>query len=528
MSSITRIALVGLPGSGKSTIAPELAKRLGWMCLDTDLAIERDWGASIGAMIENKGEAAFRSVELDTLTRALAAPQPMVIACGGGMITEERARRLLLDQTCVVWIDAPDAVLLARLGTAADRPLIRDNPEAQLPALRAAREADYARAHLRVRTDIVDAPDAVAERVQTALSRTLRVDIPANPYLVAVRRGASADIALHLPVAATRVAVVADGAVSPLAVRVAQHVRDAGVDAVAIGLNGGESVKTWAEAGRLVEEFARMGLGRRDCVVSVGGGTVGDLCGFAAATYLRGISWINVPTTLLAMVDSAVGGKTGVNLPQGKNLAGAFWQPRAVICDTDALATLPDRAFRAAFAEIIKYAMIDGAMPPAHLEKRLDALLAHDPDALAEVVVGCCAIKGSVVSADEREGGLRAILNYGHTVGHALEALTGYGDALWHGEALAVGMRVAGELSRRELGCADQEIAWQNTMLARCGLGDAPQVAVEDVIDRLGSDKKVVAGSVRWVLLEARGRPVTGRLVAEQAVREALTSVLTQ
>ncbi|MFN2569728.1 MAG: 3-dehydroquinate synthase [Candidatus Dormibacteria bacterium] len=524
MTAIRRVALVGLPGSGKSTIAPPLAALLGWRCLDTDAEIEENWGASIASMMESRGETAFRSVELDTLTRALTGAHPLVISCGGGMMTGERARRLLLEETCVVWLDAPDEVLLGRLGKAADRPLLRENPARRLAELRADRLSDYGKAHLRV--DSSSTPEAVAEHVHRALTGALRIDIPGHGHLVSVRPGAVDDVALHVPAAAARAAVVADSSVTPLAVRIAQHLRDAGTDAFAVGLDGGESVKTWAAAGRLLEELAGRGVGRRDCLVAVGGGTIGDLCGFAAATYLRGIAWINVPTTLLAMVDSAVGGKTGVNLPQGKNLAGAFWQPHAVICDTDVLAGLPDRAFQAAFAEIIKYAMIDGGMSADQLDGRLDALLDRDPGALAEVVERCCTSKGAVVSADEREGDLRAILNYGHTVGHALEAATGYGDALWHGEALAVGMRVAGSLSRRQLGCPDGDIRWQDIMLARCGLGRSPNVGVDAVIDRLAADKKAVAGTVRWVLLEERGRPRTGQLVPEALVRESLAAVL--
>jgi 3-dehydroquinate synthetase len=302
--------------------------------------------------------------------------------------------------------------------------------------------------------------------------------------------------------------------------------RSAGISTTVLGVTGGESLKTWASAGRLLARLGAAGLQRIDCVIALGGGTVGDLAGFAAASYLRGVAWVNVPTTLLAMVDSAVGGKTGVNLPRGKNLAGAIWQPRAVICDPDLLRTQDERSFRSAFAEIVKYSMITETGLTADLDTRLDRLLGRDTEALTDAVREACAIKARVVSIDERDTGERAVLNYGHTVGHALEAAAGFGEKLLHGEAVALGMRAAGRLSIHELGCPAQDIAWQDEMIGRCGLGTSLVVEPDRVLDHMRADKKTVGGSIGWVLLEARGRPRCGQHVPEPLVRDALDSVL--
>jgi 3-dehydroquinate synthase len=293
-----------------------------------------------------------------------------------------------------------------------------------------------------------------------------------------------------------------------------------------IALPGGEPVKSWATAGRVVARLAKLRLERDDAVVAVGGGSIGDLAGFCAATYLRGIACLQVPTTLLAMVDSGLGGKTGVNLPSGKNLAGAFWQPRAVICDLDALATLGDRDYRSAFSEVVKYSMVADASLSDVIDRGIEALLARDLDTLVAVIERCCAAKAAVVAADEREAGRRAILNYGHTVGHALETATQFSDALHHGEAVACGMRVAGALSVRVLGCPAEHVKWQNAVLARCGLGRAPRIGIDAVLEATGADKKARSGTVRWVLIEHRGQASFGHIVPEAAVREALLEVI--
>jgi 3-dehydroquinate synthetase len=252
---------------------------------------------------------------------------------------------------------------------------------------------------------------------------------------------------------------------------------------------------------------------------------VGDLAGFAAATYCRGIAWLGVPTTLLAMVDSSIGGKTGVNLRASKNLAGAFWQPRAVLSDPGLLRGLPSRELASGLGEIAKYAMIADTDLPALLDAGVESAGAGDVETLTPIIERCVAIKAEVVGRDPRESGLRAVLNYGHTVAHAIEAATGYGTVT-HGEAVAAGMRVAGRLSTEMVGLSAADREWQDRLLDRLGLQPLPPVQPAAVLRRLGHDKKAVGGEVRWVLLARRGEPVTDQRVPADLVRETLEEVL--
>ena len=531
---VTRVALVGLPGAGKSAVAASLARRLGWRLVDTDALVEAAAGTPVGEIFAAEGEAGFRRRELEALREAFTGEAPTVIAAGGGMLSQPEAAAMLLQGTCAVWLDAPDSVLLNRVGSATDRPLLRDDPAGRLATLRSARAGQYGRASLRVDCgdgdveEIVDrVVDAIAgTRLPTSGDAAVDVDLDRLAYPVLVRRGAVADLAGLLPAKSGRVAVVVDRAAGRLGRQVVKTIEQSGRRVATITLTGDEQVKTWSHAGRLLDRFAALELDRDDCAVAVGGGSVGDLCGFAAAVYMRGIACLQVPTTLLAMVDSALGGKTAVNLSAGKNLVGAFAQPRAVVCDLDALEDLPERPYRSALSEVVKYAMaVDGSLAPL-LEEGVPQLLARDPEVVAEVVRRCCALKAEFVAGDEREAGRRAVLNYGHTVGHALEALTGYGDALLHGEAVAAGMRVAADLSARALGCPAADVAWQNEMLTRCGLPGAPPLHPDAVLERTRLDKKSRGGVARWVLLERRGAARYGQLVPEEMVRESLTAVL--
>jgi shikimate kinase/3-dehydroquinate synthase len=526
VTALRRIALVGLPGSGKSTVAPLLARRLGWASVDTDQEVAADSGKPVARLITEEGEEAFRGLELAALQRCLRRGDPLVIACGGGLIAGEPARRLLTEKTCVVWLDAPDALLVGRVGDGGERPLLRGNPAERIPQLRAMRRDAHLAAHLHIPTDA--SPDAVAEQVAATLAGALRVAIPGRGYHVEVRPGALAGVLRHLPADAGRVALVADRTLAAPARRLVDTLEQAGREVTVVAVRGGEGLKTWAAAGRLLTRLSSAGLRRQDCVIALGGGTVGDVAGFVAATHLRGVAWINIPSTLLAMVDSAIGGKTGVNLSRGKNLAGAIWQPRAVICDPALLGSLADRPFRSAFAEIVKYSMIRDRGLASLLDEHLSDLLGRDPELLAVVVRQSCAIKAEIVAADEREAGERAVLNYGHTVGHALEAATGYANGLNHGEAVAVGMRAAGILSVRLLRCSRDDIGWQQSTLERCGLAGTAGVDAAKVLEHIAVDKKVSGTSVRWVLLEGRGRPRFGQAVPELAVREALDEVLSR
>ena len=321
----------------------------------------------------------------------------------------------------------------------------------------------------------------------------------------------------------SRCAILTDSNVAPL-------YADAARDALAAAgwrvnvqmIAPGESAKSLAVAGQLYEQLAEARLDRKSFVLALGGGVVGDLAGFIAATFLRGIDFVQAPTTLLAMVDSSVGGKVAINLPQGKNLVGAFYQPRVVIADTATLRTLSEREFRAGVAEVIKYGIISDAALFAELERELPRLMAKDTALLARVIARCCEIKADVVSQDERESGLRAILNFGHTVGHAIEAVTEYGRYL-HGEALAIGMLAAARLSQKHAGLGAAEANRIESLLRRAGLDlTPPDAPFEQVLDAMRSDKKAREGKLRVVLAKRIGETVVSDAVNESEIQEAL------
>jgi len=273
-------------------------------------------------------------------------------------------------------------------------------------------------------------------------------------------------------------------------------------------LPDGERYKTLDTLGRVFDALIDHRMNRDACIVALGGGVVGDMAGFAAACYQRGVDYVQVPTTLLAQVDSSVGGKTGVNHPGGKNLIGAFHQPRAVVSDTDTLATLPPRELRAGLAEVIKAALVADRGFLHWIEANLEALLALEAGAVAHAIRRSCEIKAAIVAEDEREHGRRALLNLGHTFGHAIETAAGYGEWL-HGEAVAAGLVMAADLSRR-LGWIDAaDVARVTSLLARAGLPvAAPPIGAGRALELMGLDKKVLAGRIRLVLLRRLGEGV--------------------
>jgi len=275
----------------------------------------------------------------------------------------------------------------------------------------------------------------------------------------------------------------------------------AGCDVSSINLPDGESFKTIATMHSIIDHLVKARANRDVAVIALGGGVVGDISGFAAACYMRGVDFIQIPTTLLAQVDSSVGGKTGVNHEQGKNLVGAFHQPQVVLIDTDTLATLPDRELAAGLAEVIKYGAICDADFFAWLEANIEGLLGRDPDALGHAIRRSCELKAEVVAQDERESGRRAILNFGHTFGHAIEHCQGYGTWL-HGEAVAAGMIMAARLS----GLVQSDVDRLTALVAAAGLPtEPPAIEPADWLDAMGMDKKVQGKKLRFVLLDAIG-----------------------
>ena len=560
-----RIFLIGLSGSGKSTVGRILADRLGWEFADSDREIEAARGQSVPEIFRDEGEAAFRGFEADAL-RQLASREPIVVATGGGAPTNE-ASRSAIGSGFVVWLSASPERAAERLAAnpeTEERPLIGGDTLGRLKALNEERGELYRRADAAVDVDALS-PEMVAgeivnlweewrSRPAPAGERFYREGVAkpraarqeagqrglADVHVAAVVRTASATYSVVVENAVLgevggicrdlglkgRAFVLTDEAVGPLyGAQLAGSLVAAGFETQQFALAVGEEQKSLATVSRVYDWLIGNRVERRDFVVCLGGGVVTDLGGFAAATCLRGIDFVHVPTSLLGMVDASVGGKTGVDHPRGKNMIGAFVQPRAVVIDPLVLRTLPERQLRNGWAEVVKHAFILDEVLMRDLETET-----MDGAALmsAEIIGRSVAIKAEVVSEDEREAERRTLLNYGHTVGHAIEAVTGYTRFL-HGEAVAVGMRAAGLISV-ELGLLSEDgFERQQRLIRACGLPEtAPGLDADAVVEATLLDKKVAGGKVRWVLLERPGKAVLRDGVPADVVRRAVAAVVAE
>lgn len=354
--------------------------------------------------------------------------------------------------------------------------------------------------------------------------RTLTVALDARSYPIHIGAGlvARADLLLaHLK--APLAAIVSNETVAPLYLTgLASALRDQGVRVTEILLPDGEEHKNWQTLNHIFDALLENRCERATTIIALGGGVVGDLAGFAAATYQRGVPFIQLPTTLLSQVDSSVGGKTGINHPLGKNMIGAFYQPRLVLADTDTLKTLPERELSAGLAEVIKYGLIRDLAFFEWLEANMEKLRARDPEALTHAIECSCRNKAEVVAEDETETGVRALLNLGHTFGHAIEAGLGYGEWL-HGEAVAAGMVMAAELSRRIGWLSQADVARTAALLRRAGLPvRGPVLGADRYMALMALDKKVASGKLRLILLEALGKGVIRDDAPETEVRAAI------
>lgn len=337
--------------------------------------------------------------------------------------------------------------------------------------------------------------------------QTLRVELGERAYPIHIGERLLTDAGLvmaHLDL--PKAAIVTNTTVAPLYLQqLSEALRAPGVEVISIVLEDGERYKDWATLNRIYDALLERRCDRRTTLIALGGGVIGDLAGFAAATYMRGIPFIQIPTTLLAQVDSSIGGKTGINHPLGKNMIGAFYQPRLVLADTAVLASLPPRELSAGLAEVIKHGLIRDEGFVAWLEQNVEKLLACDAAALAHAVRRCCEIKAAVVAEDERETGVRALLNFGHTFGHAIESGLGYGKWL-HGEAVAAGMVMAADLSRRLGYIAQADVDRVVALLKRARLPVAPpDIAPGRMLELMAVDKKTEGGKLRFVLLDRIG-----------------------
>jgi len=527
------IVLTGMMGSGKTAVGERLARRLGLPFSDADSLLEAEAGKRIADLFAGEGEAHFRTLERQLIARLLAEP-PGVIATGGGAFIDPENRARLKAGGTVVCLLADAETLECRVAATAHRPLLQGaDPPSRLRALLKARLPSYAEAHHLLDTS-ERTPDEVADLLRQLLQsrevparQTVRVALGDRSYDVLIGSGLIEEAGEQLRALGVtgRVAIVTDDSVGPLyGARLERSLRMAGFEPTRIEVPAGEVSKNLEEARHLYEAFLDAGLDRHGAVVALGGGVVGDLAGFVAATFLRGIAHVQVPTTLLAQVDSSVGGKVGVNLPRGKNLVGAFHQPRLVLADVSCLRSLPVRQLRAGLAEVIKYGVIADAALFAWLEEQVEPLLAAEERVLSEAVAASCRIKARVVEMDERDAGPRAILNFGHTVGHAIEAASGYGR-YFHGEAVALGMLFAAELSVR-LGLCDRALRERLALLLRrFGLPGRLDIRIEDLEQSMGYDKKIKDGMNYFVLTKDIGSVTVTRVSNREALQETLASI---
>jgi shikimate kinase / 3-dehydroquinate synthase len=535
------IVLVGLPGSGKTAVGAALAKHLGAAFVDTDTEVERATGRSIQEVFASEGEAAFRALDR-AVVASLGPPDAgpgvrRVIATGGGTVVDPRNRWALYRDHLVAWLDAPMDLLAARLaGSPAVRPLLAGAPTAEGLARLAVERGRFYAAAQRVDAAgpaeaVVEAVAALARRASTRPGGTLvRADLAIGALVLGDGIAGDAVSAQLRALGARRAIILSEpGAWRAVGGAVAAGIADRGWPVEPVLLPEGEAAKQLGAVEAATRRLAALGVERDEPLVAIGGGALTDAAGFVAATWLRGVPWIALPTTLLGQLDAAIGGKTAVDLPEGKNLVGAFHQPAAVIADVALLAGLPERHRRAALAEAVK----DGVLGEPRLLEVLEAdgpaiaagTTTTEPGALAEVVERAAWYKVRVVTGDTREQGDRIALNLGHSLGHAFEAAGGYGTLL-HGEAIAYGLRAACLIGAAR-GVTPAERADRiEGLLDRLDLGVAPLPwSIDTVLGLLARDKKHHGGRLRWVLPTADGWALDDA-VPDAIVRVATASVL--
>jgi 3-dehydroquinate synthase len=527
---VNNVVLVGFMGSGKSTVGPLLAERLGRPFREIDDEIVAEAGNPVPGIFAAEGEPGFRRRETECLTRVLLADGQVVAVGGGAPLSDENWRRMR-DGNCVVALTAEPAELERRLNGTSNRPLLEPGVRNSIERLLPPRVSRYLQADLVVPTDGRE-PRTVADQLVGVLPAAglvrVPIEIPGSPHELVVGRNLAelAGPVLQRSGAGGRVVVVTDPIIGEAhAIPLVEGLRRAGFATETHLIPAGEAAKSIATLTALLERLGDLRLDRSGALLALGGGTVGDVTGFAAATWLRGIRYLQVPTTMLAMVDSSIGGKTAINLRSGKNLVGAVHQPVGILCDLDYLRTLPEQEFRSGMAEICKAAMIADAAFGDWLLQSCRRIREQDSSALAQAVARAVAIKASVVSDDPTETGRRAILNYGHTVGHGLERALGYGR-IRHGEAVAWGMEVAAELSVSTGRCSADVARGQRALLQAFGLLEQrPEVPRKDLLEAIAHDKKSRAGEIGWVLLKDVGQAEWGCRLDRQQLAAALDKV---
>jgi shikimate kinase/3-dehydroquinate synthase len=563
--NLTQISLIGLSYSGKSTLGQVVAERLGWKFVDTDTVYTEKFGKTPAQAIKDDGEGVFRDNESVILAEVLAEDW-LVVATGGGIFERSLNRRALGNTSLIVYLDVPVDTLYQRYLNdegSEIRPLL----ETEQGVLHSLRELDrdrrphYQLADLWLSTMTlhdIDHTEAVAETAtrllnywvqensiaETSVERLARLEAevaPSHPAAIVrtqdnvypVWVGVNQierlpDRLIQLNLTGRKLFIIADESVmEPHGRLLAEKLQAAQISGATYLIPSGESSKSSAMLEEVYAWLATHKAERTSVIIALGGGVVCDIAGYIAATYLRGLPIIMIPTSVLAMNDAAIGGKTGIDLATGKNLVGAFKQPRAVIADINTLSTLPKRSYIEGFAEIIKHGLIlDSELLEwleVHRAKLIDEV--PEPALLRQITARSTYLKSLVVSADPHEQGLRAILNYGHTIGHAIETVTGYQQWM-HGEAVSIGMTAAGRIAR-ELGIMELSIFERQTDLLRdFGLPiSAPGLNPDAIIEAMSRDKKVIDGKARFVFVSEVGKAIIHTDVPDSLIKDAVQRV---
>jgi len=550
---ITNLIITGFSGTGKSLVAKEVARRLNWDFLDTDDEIVKQAGKPIAEIFRQDGEGRFRELEREMIRKA-CQQRHTVISIGGGAIVDPQNYELLAKTGLIVCLEAKPETIYERLfreaacnpGTEIRPLLANDNPLERIRQLKATRQSYYAKADWTIHTDGLSiskvaeevirasrllrryAPRNDRERIQSGIDKDIAclVETTTQSYPVFVGYGLLDKLGEKMKQATLSgtATIISDENVFSLYVSKAEGVlKSAGFAVNSFVVPAGEKTKSMDYAIKIYDFLVEHRAERDDIIIALGGGMVGDLAGFVAATFLRGMPWIQVPTSLVAMVDASIGGKVGINHPEGKNLIGAFYQPNLVLADCQTLTTLQQRELTSGWAEVIKHGLILDEEFVQFLESNVDKLIKLEPELLTRAIAHSATIKAQVVSQDEKEKeGKRTILNYGHTIAHGLEAATQYNRFL-HGEAVAIGMAGAAKLSQHLGLLSSDAVERQQSLLQKFGLPtDFTGLDLTGITKAMEVDKKTKEKAIRWVLLQGIGKVVIRSDVPQQGVLAVL------
>lgn len=514
---INNIALTGLMGSGKSSVGRTIARFLKRQFIDTDYLIEREENKTIQEIFSKKGEPYFRELETKMIKKVLKNKN-VVISLGGGAIANDENRKIVKEKAKLVTLLATPEDLIARIKRRSHRPLLKGNNELEtLQKLWKERESAYLDSHLQVDTADKEIDEISNEiinslNIKKVTNYKLKVSLDRESVRYNIRFKNISQLNLSELNLGTKALIVTQEPIAEHYLDRLKKLLGAQFDVFTMKIDDGEEAKNFFTYQLLMQKCLALGLERNDTIIAFGGGVVGDLAGFAASTYLRGINLVQIPTTLLSMIDSSVGGKTGINVDEGKNLIGSFYQPRKVIIDVNFLKTLPEKEYKCGLGELIKYSLLGsrwdvllGESFFSFLSRNAEKIIAQDTDIVRDTVEHCLKIKSSIVSQDEKEKGIRAHLNLGHTFGHAIEEITKY-KRYSHGEAVAIGIVCACRLAELVGSLQESESERVIELMKTFGLSHSipDDIKTDDIVKAFKRDKKVQDGKVRFVLPKTR------------------------